>query len=196
MFMDVVKKILEYTIKCPVCGSEMKIEDHLYDMPLVGKVIISSGRCPRCGYKWSDARLAESRGARKIIYRVEKPGDENALVIRASTASIIIPELGVEIKPGPAALGYITTIEGLIMDIIEKTEFICSEPDAPLDECKKKLEQLRKARDGLIKYTIIIIDPEGVSTIVSDKTREELLSEEEINALEKELLGMDSQNNN
>ncbi|ADI31549.1 ZPR1 zinc finger domain-containing protein [Staphylothermus hellenicus] len=187
--MDVAKKILEYTVKCPVCGSEMKVEEYLYDMPLVGKVIISSGRCQRCGYKWSDARLAESRGPRKIIYRVEKPGDENALVIRASTASIIIPELGVEIKPGPAALGYITTVEGLIMDIIEKTEFICSEPDAPLDECKKKLDQLRKARDGLIKYTIIIIDPGGVSTIVSDKKREEPLSIEETNALEKEVSG-------
>ncbi len=183
----IVKKILEYTIKCPICGSEMKIEEHLYNMPLVGNVIISSGRCPVCGYKWSDVRLAESKGPRKIIYVVEKPGDENALIIRASTASIKIPELGVEIKPGPAALGYITTIEGLILDILEKTEFLCSEKDAPIKECMEKLELLRKARDGGIKYTIIIIDPEGVSAILSDKAREEQLGEEEIRELEKEL---------
>lgn len=185
--MSFVEKILEYAIKCPVCGAEMKIEEHLYDMPLVGKVIISSGRCPNCGYKWSDVRLAESKGPRKIVYTVEEPGDENALLIRASTASIVIPELGVEIKPGPAALGFITTIEGLIMDIIEKAEFLCSEPDAPERECIEKLEQLRKARDAAVKYTVIIIDPEGVSAIISEKAREEPLSKEEIEAIGKGL---------
>ncbi len=165
------QKILEYTIKCPVCGRDMKVEEYLYDMPLVGKVILSSGRCEVCGYRWSDVRLAEPRGPRKIIYRVERPGDENTVIIRASTATIRIPELGVEIIPGPASRGYITTIEGLILDILEKTEFLCSEPDAPLEECKKKIELLKKARDGKIKYTVIMEDPEGVSAILSEKAK-------------------------
>ncbi len=182
MLVTVIEKILEYKVKCPVCGADLCVEEFLYDMPLVGKVILSSGRCQKCGYRWSDVRLAEPRGPRKIIYEVDKPGDENAIVVRASTAAIVIPELGIEIRPGPAALGFITTIEGLIMDITGKTEFLCSEPDAPLDECRKKLELLNKARDGLVKYTVILIDPEGVSAIVSEKAREEPLSEEEIMA--------------
>ncbi|RLG90919.1 MAG: hypothetical protein DRO16_01320 [Thermoprotei archaeon] len=185
--MEHIQKILEYNVKCPICGREFKVEEHLYNMPLVGKVIISSGRCDHCGYKWSDVRLAESKGPRKIVYTVEKPGDENAILIRSSTAAIIIPELGVEIYPGPAAMGFITTIEGLIMDIIEKTEFLCSEPDAPEKECIEKLDLLRKARDGHIKYTIMLLDPEGVSAIISDKAVIMPLEEDEIKKIEQRL---------
>ncbi len=166
---SILRKILEYNVKCPVCGRDIRVEEYLYNMPLVGDVIISVGKCGYCGYKWSDVRLAEPRGPRVIEYRVEKPGDENAVIIRASTASIKIPELGVEITPGPAAKGYITTVEGLIMDILEKTQFLCSEPDAPIEECRRKIDLLDKARNGLVKYTIIIVDPEGVSAILSDK---------------------------
>jgi zinc finger protein len=86
------KKILEYSVECPVCGRSMKVEDYLYEVPRIGKVIISTGRCSYCGYRWSDVRLAEPRKPRKIIYRVEKPGDENALIVRASSASRPCPE--------------------------------------------------------------------------------------------------------
>ncbi len=171
------RKILEYSVNCPVCGSSMAVEEYLYDMPMVGKVIISTGRCPRCGYRWSDVRLAETRGPRRIIYRVESPDDVNALVIRASTATIRIPELGVEIKPGPAAKGYITTVEGIIIDVLEKAEFLCSDEKASLEKCREKIELLKKARDGKVKYTVILEDPEGVSAIVSSKVKVEKLED-------------------
>ena len=166
-----LEKILEYEIDCPMCKRKMNIEEYLYEMPMVGKVLIASGTCNYCGYKFSDVRLAEPREPRKILYSVEKPGDENAVVIRASTASIKIPELGVEITPGPAARGYITTVEGIILDIIEKTKFLCSSPDAPKENCDKKLRELEEARNVAKPFTLIIIDPEGVSAILSDKAR-------------------------
>lgn len=147
------------------------VEEYLYEMPLVGKVLIASGTCNYCGYRFSDVRLAEPREPRKIVYNVEKPGDENALVIRASTASIKIPELGVEITPGPASRGYITTIEGIILDVIEKTKFLCSSPDAPKKTCDEKIKELEDARNVAKPFTIIIIDPEGVSAIISDRVK-------------------------
>mgnify|MGYP000129572320 CR=1 FL=1 len=166
-----LEKILEYEIDCPSCRRKMRIEEYLYDMPMVGKVLIASGTCSYCGYKFSDVRLAEPRKPRKIVYDVKKPGDENALVIRASTASIKIPELGVEITPGPASRGYITTIEGIILDVIEKTKFLCSSPDAPKENCERKIRELEKARNVAKPFTIIIIDPEGVSAIISKKAQ-------------------------
>ena len=166
-----LEKILEYEIECPTCRMRMMIEEYLYEMPLVGKVLIASGTCNYCGYRFSDVRLAEPREPRKIVYNVEKPGDENALVIRASTASIKIPELGVEITPGPASRGYITTIEGIILDVIEKTKFLCSSPDAPKKTCDEKIKELEDARNVAKPFTIIIIDPEGVSAIISDRVK-------------------------
>ncbi len=162
-------KILEYTVKCPVCGADMRVEEYIYDMPGVGKVILTSGRCPRCGYRFSNVGLAETRGPVKITYRVEKPDDVNALVIRAATATIRVPELGLEIKPGPAAQGYITTVEGIMLDFIDKLDFMCSEPDAPRDKCIEKRRELEKARDGAIPYTLELYDPEGASHIQSKK---------------------------
>jgi len=149
----------------------MMVEEYLYEMPLVGKVLIASGTCNYCGYRFSDVRLAEPREPRKIVYNVEKPGDENALVIRASTASIKIPELGVEITPGPASRGYITTIEGIILDVIEKTKFLCSSPDAPKKTCDEKIKELEDARNVAKPFTIIIIDPDGVSAVISDRVK-------------------------
>ena len=166
-----LERILEYEIECPTCRMRMMIEEYLYEMPLVGKVLIASGTCNYCGYRFSDVRLAEPREPRKIVYNVEKPGDENALVIRASTASIKIPELGVEITPGPASRGYITTIEGIILDVIEKTKFLCSSPDAPKKTCDEKIKELEDARNVAKPFTIIIIDPEGVSAIISDRVK-------------------------
>ncbi len=169
-------KILEYSVECPVCGSKILVEEYLYEMPLVGKVLIASGTCSVCGYKFSDVRLAEPKGPRRIIYRVEKPGDENAIVIRASTASIKIPELGIEITPGIAARGYITTVEGIILDVFEKTEFLCSSGDAPRDKCLEKIRELEEARDVKKPYTIVLEDPDGVSAILSPKARIEPLN--------------------
>ena len=164
-----LEKILEYKVSCPRCNSEIKIEEYMYDMPMVGKVLLASGRCGVCGYKFSDVRLAESHGPRKIVFRVEKPGDENTLVIRASTASIKIPELGVEITPGPVALGYITTVEGILMDVLEKTEFLCSSRDAPKEKCREVIEKIKRAMNVEEPFTLILVDPEGVSAIMSRK---------------------------
>ena len=165
------RKILEYTIECPICRHNFNIEEFLYDMPLVGKIIISSGKCGNCGYRWNDVRLAEIKGPRKIVVDVKDPNDVNALVVRSSTASIVIPELGVEITPGPVSLGYITTIEGVLLDVLDKINFLCQEGETPPETCAEKKKMVEKARNGEIPFTFILIDPEGTSTIVSDKAR-------------------------
>ncbi|WFO75086.1 ZPR1 zinc finger domain-containing protein [Desulfurococcaceae archaeon MEX13E-LK6-19] len=174
-----LEKILEYEIECPMCRTQMKVEEYLYNMPMVGKVLIASGRCRECGYRFNDVRLAEPRGPRRIIYRVEQPGDENALVIRASTASIRIPELGIEITPGPASTGYITTVEGILMDVLEKVEFLCSTGEASKEKCEEVKKAIREAMDARKKFTLIIEDPEGVSAILSDKAVIEAYTQEE-----------------
>jgi len=179
------RKILEYSVECPVCGRRLKVEEYLYDMPLVGKVIISSGKCENCGYKWSDVRLAEVKGPRKIVVEVEEPNDVNALVVRSSTASILIPELGVEITPGPASLGYITTIEGVLLDILDKIDFLCREGEAPRETCEEKKDLVEKARNAEVPFTFILVDPEGTSTIVSDKAKIIPLDEKEERREEK-----------
>ena len=178
------KKIGEYTVRCPACGREtLKVEEYIYEMPMLGKVILSTGRCSSCGYRFSDARLAEAREPGKIVYRVERPEDLNALVVVSSSASILIPELGLESKPGPAAQGYITTVEGILERFLEALEAACRAPDRDEKACREAREKIEGAKEGRIPFTLVIVDPEGVSAVASEKARREKVSKEELREL-------------
>lgn len=175
-----LEKIGEMEARCPACGRPgLKIEDYLYYMPLVGKIMLSTGRCNYCGYRYNDVRVLKARSPQRIIYQVEVPEDLNALVIRASTATIRIPELGGEIKPGPAAQGFITTIEGVLHMFKDIAEFLCNGSDADREICEEKLKWINDAGNGKVKFTFIIDDPEGVSMVIgkTKKPRIEPLEE-------------------
>jgi len=177
-------KINEMTVECPVCRRPtLKIEDYLYDMPLAGKVILTAGKCSNCGHRFTDVRLAEAQGPRKIVFRVEKPEDVNVLVVKASTAAVIIPELKLKMLPGPAATGFISTIEGVMDRFLEALEAACQPLDTDPEACRKAREMVTAVKEGRIKYTVIIVDPEGVSAILSDKAVVERISAEEAEKL-------------
>jgi zinc finger protein len=183
-------KINEMTVECPVCRRPtLKVEDYLYDMPLVGKVILTVGKCSNCGYRFTDVRLAEAQGPRKIVFKVEKPEDVNVLVVKASTAAVIIPELNLKMIPGPAATGFISTVEGVLERFLEALEAACSSPDADKEACRRAREMITAAKEGKIKYTLVIVDPEGVSAILSDKAIVERISSEEAEKLIEEAGG-------
>ena len=167
-----LKKIGEMETRCPVCGRHgLRIEDYLYDMPLIGEIILSTGKCSYCNYRYNDVRIVEAKPLQKIIYKVEKLDDLNALVVRASTATIKILELGGEIKPGPAAQGFITTIEGVLYMFKDIAEFLCSSGEVDEKTCKEKFKWLDDAVNGKVKFTFVIEDPEGVSMVISKEKK-------------------------
>jgi len=172
-------KVAEYEVACPVCGQKASVEDYIHNIPYYGDILISVLTCNKCGFRKRDVGALSIGDPRKIIYRVEKPGDERALLIRAGGSRVLIPEFNIEISPGPFSQGFITTIEGLIMDLIEKTSFLCGSGKANESECGRMLELLNKAKDGLVQYTIIIEDYPGKSDIISNKTRYVKIEREE-----------------
>ncbi len=170
-------KIGEMKVKCPACGREtLVLEDYLYEIPHVGKVILTSGKCSYCGYKFTDVRLAEARNPRKIVFQVKEPKDVNVLIVKASTATVKVPELGLEMKPGPAAEGFITTIEGLLARFLDVLRIACSSGEADRRACTEKEREIREAMEGKRRFTVIMEDPEGVSAIVSPNAVEEPLT--------------------
>ncbi|MCS7128374.1 MAG: ZPR1 zinc finger domain-containing protein [Desulfurococcaceae archaeon] len=165
-----MRKILEYEFKCPMCRSMSKCSEYIYNIPIVGEVILTSCKCYECGFKHIDVRLIEVGEPRKVLLKVTELEDLNSIVIRSSTASIVIPELGVEVTPGPASMGYITTVEGIVLDALDKTKFICESTHPTPSGCSQRIELMEKASRGELPITLILIDPEGVSTIVNKKT--------------------------
>jgi len=161
--------------KCPRCGAKYYITEYIYKLPLIGGVIISTGRCSDCGYAYKDVRMAESKGPQRLSIFIDSPDDLNILVVRAGTASIYIPDLGVSITPGPASQGFITTVEGILIRVKKVMEMLRDDPDTDVKEWRYKMDLIKKAIAGNLSFTLVIEDPEGVSRIISDKAeREEL----------------------
>lgn len=170
--------ISELNVKCPVCGGTAKLVDYRYRIPYYGDILISVLKCSECGYIHRDVFTLAGKGPRKVVYRVEKPGDENVLVIKSSYCKVEIPELGLSIEPGIHSQGYITTVEGIIMSFIDVLNVLCSEEEAPREKCEEIRTLLEKARNAEIQYTIVMYDYTGSSDIVSGKTKYEELKEE------------------
>ena len=80
--------------------------------------------------------------------------DMNILVAKSSTGTVKIPEIGLEVKPGPASQGYITTVEGILMRVNEVLG--------------KKTTKVNDLLEGK-QFTLIIYDPIGNSAIDSSK---------------------------
>jgi len=173
------KLVNKITAKCPSCGEySLEINDYIYDeVPGIGGILLSVGRCSKCGYRFNDVRALESQGPVKISLTIEKAEDLNILVLKSAMASIKMPELGVEIKAGPASQGFITTVEGFLLRVIDIIKFLCGEPEVDKAKCRERLIEVENALRGEKKFTLIIIDREGWSRVFSDKAVVEPLAE-------------------
>lgn len=146
------------------------IEDQK-DIPYFGRVYVFSMNCSNCKYHMSDVEAEEKKEPCKITFNVEKEEDMKVRVVRSSEAKVKISQLKMEVTPGPVSIGYVSNIEGLL-NRFEK--IIENERDSTEDmDVKKKakslLRKIRRARRGDENLRIIIEDPSGNSTIISER---------------------------
>lgn len=163
------KYLWKLDIDCPVCNKRIPTDEYLYEIPLLGKIILSSGECPSCKYIYRDVRMADSRGSQILKYKVRSIDDLGTVVIRASSASIYIPELKVSINPGAASQGFITTVEGVLERVVEVMNLLKEDPELDKKSWEERMKKLSKALEGKLEFTLVIEDPEGVSRIISNK---------------------------
>ncbi|MCE4611537.1 MAG: ZPR1 zinc finger domain-containing protein [Desulfurococcales archaeon] len=168
----------ETDVLCPACGSKsMEVNEYLYDVPYFNTIIISVGKCKSCGYSFRDVRVAEVLKPRKILIKVSGERELRLLIAKSPMSSILIKELGASMTPGPASVGFITTVEGLIERFIEVASHVCKNLDeASKSECYDTLEKLKMIKDGRFNATIIICDYDGLTRIAG----EGLISEVEL----------------
>jgi zinc finger protein len=112
--------------------------------------------------------------------------DLNVRVIRSSSATIEIPELGIMIEPATGAESFISNIEGLLNRVAENVNQAIKLTPEPKKKQKGRelLNRIEDVKRGKTELTIIISDPMGNSGIESDKTEERELTPEEIRNLE------------
>ena len=113
---------------------------------------------------------------------IETIEDLNARVVRSTSGTIRIPELGIDVEPGTVSDSYVTNIEG-VLDRIQNVVITASKW---VKDDKEKyaisldiLKKMNDARLGKQKLTVIIEDPLGNSAIISDKAVCKTLTTEE-----------------
>ena len=107
--------------------------------------------------------------------------------IETNTGFIKIPELGVEIKPGPYSQGFISNVEGLLDRIKEVIKAKMAD-EKEESKAREFLLRLRDARDGKLPFTVVLKDPLGNSAMVSEvegKVRVRKMSRREVESLLK-----------
>lgn len=171
-------------ISCPICGRELKLIVETYEVPFFDKILLTSISC-ECGFRHADSIvLGEKEPTR---YRIK--ANRNNLftkVIRSTSGTIRIPELGVSIEPGPASQAFITNLEGVlsrVADIVAMAMRWNEGDEEKVKRCKWILERINNVIEGDEELTVVLEDPFGNSLILSDESFRERLSEWEAKEL-------------
>ncbi len=178
---------------CPVCKMELVtnwVEDNI---PFFGEVMHITSLC-ECGFRYSDTLIMAQRSPVHYELRVRSQNDLDARVVRSTSGTIRIPELGISIEPGPASESFVTNVEG----VLERVEEILANVTL-WDEVEKKaraeelLSIVEKIKRGEYEITMIIEDPLGNSAIIAEKATSRGLTDKEIAGLKTGMIVFEKQ---
>jgi zinc finger protein len=162
---------------CPSCSNEIEYLYQTEDIPYFSEILIVSANCPSCGYRYVDTQILRDAEPSRHEFSVAAAEDLAVRVVRSMSGTVRIPELGVEIEPGPACDGFVTNVEG-VLDRIENVvggALLWAE-SGERENARKLLEQIARARAGTLPFTLILDDPRGNSAIVSKKAQKKPLN--------------------
>ncbi len=179
-------------INCPICGEKLNVKTVLYDTPFFGKVLITTIVC-ECGFKHADSIVSEIKEPTRFTVKINRDTLYDK-VIRSTSGTIKIPEIGVDVEPGPASQAFITNVEGILMrirDIVETAKMWNSDNEEAVRRCDEILKRIDDTLNGKDELTLILEDPFGNSLILSDKAFKERMRDEEARALKTGMTVMD-----
>ena len=148
----------------------------------------------QCSFRFADTMVLSSKEPMRYEISVETPEDLNARVIRSTSGTIRIPEMGIVIEPGTVSESYITNIEG----VLQRVQSVLMTASRWVQEDKEKfarsqelMHMLKEVNEGRKKITVVIEDPLGNSAIISKKAVATKLSKEEAEKLNTGMIVFD-----
>ena len=162
---------------------------HTDEIPYFGEHTQLTLRCELCGWRHTDFIPNEGELPGKSTLKLSQPEHLSTRVVRGASATIRIPELGLEVEPGASSGGYVSNIEGVLDRFLGICEMVFRDLSSSNDsEDQKKtplIQSLIGSIDSAIKgdfgdgLTIVMLDPNGHSKILhADATQRELTEDE------------------
>lgn len=183
----------ETRICCPLCQRELVMNWQRDNIPYFGEIMHISARC-QCSFRFADTMILSSKEPMRYEMPVETLEDLNARVIRSTSGTIRIPEMGVAIEPGSVSESYITNIEGVlhrVRDVLMTASKWVQEDEEKFSRSQELLCMLEEVIEGKKKITVIVEDPLGNSAIISKKAKAIKLSKEEAEKLNTGMIVFD-----
>ena len=184
----------ETDFPCPVCGTEgMEMTTAMLRLPYIGECMETTLVCKNCGYKHANTLILSQKEPVRYTLKVEGEKDLWGRVVRSTSGTIRIPELGLTVEPGPASEPFISNIEGVLNRFAEAIGFALrsAESDGEREKALELLNEIENIKKGERGCTVIIEDPLGNSAILDEKAEKEILSREEADKLAMGMYVMD-----
>ena len=168
---------------CPLCCKELVTLWVPDDIPFFGEVMHITSLCD-CGFKYSDTLILAQHEPVHYELKISGRDDLDARVVRSTSGTVRIPELGVDIEPGPASESFVSNIEGVLDRVTDILEMVArwDEPEKT-ERAQELLCIIEKVKAGDFEITVIIEDPMGNSAIIATNAMRRGLTEEEAEGL-------------
>ena len=171
---------------CPICFADkgLKLFVHISEIPYFGEHTQMTMLCEECGWKNTDFIPAEGKkpGAWSII--ISDISHMSTRVVRSSSCTIKIDEIGLEVEPGGNSSGYISNIEGVLNRFKGIVEMILRQAkrdkDGNIEKCLILLDKINEIKNGKKEVEMVLLDPMGHSQILHEDAKSRDLYEIEI----------------
>jgi len=164
---------------CPLCSKELVTNWVKDNIPFFGEVMHITSKC-ECGLRYSDTMIMAQRQPVHYEMRVSTQDDLDARVVHSTSGTIRIPEMGIDIEPGPASESFISNIEGVLDRVSDILEMVVRWDEEGKTKRAQELQStIEKIKAGEFEITVILEDPMGNSAIIAEKAKHWELTEEE-----------------
>lgn len=183
----------ETRISCPLCHKDLVMSWQRDSIPYFGDVMYISAKC-QCSFRFADTMVLSSKEPMRYEMSVEAPEDLDARVIRSTSGTIRIPEMGIIIEPGTVSESYVTNIEGIlqrVQSVLMTASRWVQEDEDKFARSQELIHMLEEVIEGRKKITVVIEDPLGNSAIISKKAVATKLSKEEAEKLNTGMIVFD-----
>ncbi len=188
------KENFETRINCPICQEEIIMHWQRDNIPYFGDVMYVTGVCESCKFRFTDTMILASKEPMRYELSIESSEDLDARVIRSTSGTIHIPELGIDVEPGTVSQSYVTNIEGVlqrVMNVLITASKWAAEDEEKFARSQELMSILGEVMEGKRKVTLVIEDPLGNSAIISKKARAKKLTPEEAEQLNTGMIVFD-----
>mmetsp|Transcript_21521 Transcript_21521/g.25008 ORF Transcript_21521/g.25008 Transcript_21521/m.25008 type:complete len:456 (+) Transcript_21521:45-1412(+) len=165
-------EMTELESMCPRCEKNGTTRLMITKIPHFREIIVSSFECPHCGEKNNEVQFGGEFGPRHVRYELEvrERRDLNRQVVKSEYATVLIPELDLEVPP-QTQKGMLNTVEGIIQQTVDGLQMEQPVRKVMQPDVYEKIEafcaKASALQTGNEPFHLIVDDPAGNSYVES-----------------------------